>query len=123
VKEILKDYPLYTEIDTDDPAETLYHITCELTKGDPGRQYMANGDPGWPAEPPMCEIIEVKRVRDGKLFEAGDWTKIGLDENEEKNIERMAFQQAADNEAGAEEDWADAERERRLESDEKEAKP
>lgn len=41
-------------------TEILADVTYVYTKGDPGCMYQRNGDPGWPPEPPECEVVKVQ---------------------------------------------------------------
>ncbi len=36
-----------------------YRVICTVGKAEPGRRYMPDGSPGWPAEPGEVEILEV----------------------------------------------------------------
>ncbi len=36
-----------------------YRVVCAIGPGDPGRRYMPDGSPGWPAEPGEVEILDV----------------------------------------------------------------
>ena len=37
-----------------------FEVKFNATPGSPGRMYLANGDPGYPDEPPEVEILSVK---------------------------------------------------------------
>ncbi len=56
-----------TEIEVnDEPIEVT--IDAEFTPGQPGRKYMANGDPGYPDEPDEINILSVLDSN-GKSYE------------------------------------------------------
>lgn len=101
------EWPVY---DADD-NETIYEITCGLTKGSPGCMYLPNGDPGYPPEPPECDIETVKL----NGVEVKEWEFLIPDQKSFDAIADAAFKKAYDDETGAYEDWCDNERKRRLE--------
>jgi len=43
-------------------TDLIVDIEYYYTPAVPGRQYMANGDPGYPDEPAECELIEVSTL-------------------------------------------------------------
>ena len=106
------EWPIYRAFPDGSETETVYVIECGLTKGDPGCHTMKNGDPGWPPSDPECEI-EMVMLNGGVV---DNWEEF-IDADMQDAIATAAFQKASDDEEGAAEDHADAERERRLERD------
>jgi len=39
-----------------------FEVDFDFTPGDPGRMYLANGDPGYPPEPPEWDVTAVRLV-------------------------------------------------------------
>lgn len=117
------EWPMYTLDDKGEDVETIYDVTCFLTKGDPGCHTMRNGDPGWPPSPAECDIESIKLQGLGKQpgidLDPILWPLLGFNRKKLQEIEQKAFEEAADRQQAAEEDAAEARYEMRREREDK----
>jgi hypothetical protein len=108
------EWPMYTVDDKGEDVETIYEVTCGLTKGEAQSYDYAGSDP-------ECDIEEIELQGLGKQpgikLDPILWPLLGFNQKVFDQIQEKAFETASDREEGAKADWADAERERRLERD------
>jgi len=69
--------------------ETMYpvfDITVSYIKGSPAVMYQRNGDPGWPADPPEIELLDVALHNGDGISptkeQMWDWVEEWLDSDE-----------------------------------------
>lgn len=43
-------------------GEQTVEVEYDYSPGRPGKMYMRNGDPGYPDEPPECDVVSVRLV-------------------------------------------------------------
>ena len=57
--------------------DLAFEVDFDYSPGDPGRMYMANGDPGYPPEPEEWDVTEVRLVNsEEKKIEPIDVTSV-----------------------------------------------
>lgn len=106
------EWPMYTLDDKGEDVETIYDVTCYLTKGEPQSWESPGCDP-------ECDVEEIKLQGLGKQpgidLAPVLWPLLGFNRKVMEEIQHKAFKEASDREEGALADWADNERKRRLE--------
>jgi hypothetical protein len=83
-------------------SDLLVRATYEYTPGAPAVFYQRNGDPGWPAEGPEVDVIELRRVTANGVGPA-----IRLDKLPDAQMEKLHEQIIMAHEDRAEEDFND----------------
>lgn len=91
-----------------DETEVMFDVVVEVTPGDPGCHTMKNGDPGWPASGPECEILSIGLSDIGRKaaidLDPILWPMLGFRRDECAKIEEKALEMAS---RKAEDDAAD----------------